>query len=204
MQPEPLSQIYDTFAESYDANRDAFDIGSIITGFQSRLKPQPGRLLDLGCGAGVPLAQAFVASGWQVTGVDFSSKMLSLANKNVPQMHTLYTDIRELDVDAEQYDAVTGIYSLFHIPRANHEALFQKVFSWLKPGGLLLFTYATADYTGAETFDGYKEFMGKRLFYSHDKPQVLTGLLEKLRFSIVSSEKHTIGGETFLWVTAEK
>ncbi|MDH5544983.1 MAG: class I SAM-dependent methyltransferase [Gammaproteobacteria bacterium] len=72
METEHLSEIYDKFAASYDENRDAFNIDHIINGFHSKLASQTGKLLDLGCGAGVPLARSFIGRDWEVTGVDFS------------------------------------------------------------------------------------------------------------------------------------
>ncbi|HOC59654.1 MAG TPA: hypothetical protein PKN70_06880, partial [Smithellaceae bacterium] len=46
---------------------------------------------------------------------------------------------------------------------------------WLRPGGKLLFTYATKEYTGADIFNGFKKFMGENLFYSHTTPENLSG-----------------------------
>lgn len=204
METKDLSEIYDRFAASYDGNRDAFDIDHILSAFQARLSAGPGKLLDLGCGAGVPLARSFIELGWDVTGVDFSKKMLSLASENVPQMQLVHSDICSVEMENEQFDAITGIYSLFHIPREKHAALFEKMHAWLKPGGHCLFTYATEEYTGQSEFDGYKEFMGEKLFYSHDEPDALYGLLEKSGLTIESSEKHTIAGEAFLWITSRK
>ncbi|MDH5548229.1 MAG: methyltransferase domain-containing protein [Gammaproteobacteria bacterium] len=204
METDSLSAIYDRFAESYDGSRDVFNIDEIINDFQSRLISKNGNLLDLGCGAGVPFARSFVDFGWNVTGVDFSEKMIALANQNVPEMHAIHSDICNVKFENEYFDAVTGIYSLFHISRDQHEAVFKKIHGWLKQGGCFLFTYATEEYTGKSEFDGYKEFMGEKLFYSHDKPEILYSLLERVGLSVESSEKHTIAGETFLWITGQK
>ncbi|WP_144394746.1 class I SAM-dependent methyltransferase [Pleionea sediminis] len=204
MDKQSLSEVYDRFAESYDTARDAFNIDDVIAEFQTKLNCEAGSLLDLGCGAGVPLARSFVDKSWHVTGVDFSEKMIALANKQVPEMQTLVSDISEVTFESEKFDAITAIYSLFHIPRAQHPDLFSNIHQWLKPKGKCLFTYATQEYTGSGEFDGYKEFMGEQLFYSHDKPENLVALLESLAFNVDSCDKKTIAGETFLWLTAEK
>ena len=88
-----------------------------------------------------------------------------------PGMETILADICDVDFLDEQFDAVTAIYCLFHIEYTKHADIFRKVFSWLKPGGRSLFTYATKEYTGSEIFNGYKEFMGEQLFYSHTTPR---------------------------------
>lgn len=65
-----------------------------------------------------------------------------------------------------------------------------------------MFTYATADYTGHPRFDGTKEFMGRELFYSHVTPDEMHGQLAQAGLTVAAEQKRSIGGETFLWVTA--
>lgn len=199
-----LQKIYDGFAETYDQNRGLFDMRQILDSFYSRLNMKKGKLLDLGCGAGEPFARFFIDQGWQVTGVDFSSKMLALAARYVPEMKTIFSDMRDVQFKPEEFDAVIAVYSLFHIPHRQHAALFRNMFRWLAPGGKALFTYATKEYTGCDEFEGHKEFMGQRLFYSHKRPAELCTDLRETGFHIEATDYHEIGSETFLWVTVEK
>jgi ubiquinone/menaquinone biosynthesis C-methylase UbiE len=199
-----MQKIYDQFADTYDQNRGLFDMSEIIDDFFRRLPGQPGRLLDLGCGAGEPFPAYFIARGWQVTGVDFSSRMLALAHRYQPDMKTILADISDVDFPDETFDAITAIYCLFHIEHEKHRDIFQKIFRFLKPGGKSLFTYATKEYTGAEIFNGYKEFMGEKLFYSHTTPGNLSAILKSIGFTIESEQYRNIGGETFLWMTIAK
>lgn len=199
-----LQEIYNGFAKTYEQNRGQFDMTEILATFSSQLGSKQDNLLDLGCGAGEPLGRFFVDRGWSVTGVDFSRQMLELAGKYVPEMKTIHSDIREVDFEADQFSAITASYSLFHIPAADHQSMFEKFYKWLKPGGHALFTYATKDYTGSSEFDGYKEFMDQKLFYSHKHTDVLFTDLENIGFNIQSADNRTIGGETFLWVTILK
>ena len=200
----PLQKIYDGFAQTYEKNRGLFDMTEVFNSFYEQLIPQKGNLLDLGCGAGEPFPRLFIDCGWKVTGVDFSGKMLALASQYVPEMKTIKADMLEVDFEPNQFDAITAIYSLFHVPRAKHAALFKKFYQWLIPQGKVLFTYATKEYTGQTEFDGYKEFMGQELYYSHKKPEKLYADLEEIGFNIESKIYREIGGETFLWVTISK
>ena len=202
--PDKLADTYDEFAATYDENRSVFDTREILDAFYSRLKPTQGKLLDLGCDAGEPFSRFFVDQGWQVTGMDFSSKMLELANQYVPEMQTVHADIREVVFPANAFDAITAIYSLFHIPKTEHAQLFAKLARWLKPGGQALFTYATEDYTGREEFDGYKEFMHKQLYYNHNNLETLHKDLALSGLMVAASDTKTIANETFLWVTVRK
>jgi SAM-dependent methyltransferase len=199
-----LQNIYDRFADTYEKNRNLFDMTDVIADFYHRLPGISGLLLDLGCGAGEPFPAYFIGQGWQVTGVDFSSRMLEMAHHFQPDMKTIFADMTEVDFPDEQFDAVTAIYCLFHIECQKHEDIFQKIHGWLKPGGKSLFTYATKEYTGADTFNGYKEFMGEQLFYSHTTPDNLYATLKSIGFTIESAKYREIGGETFLWVTIAK
>jgi SAM-dependent methyltransferase len=199
-----LQIIYDRLAETYEKNRGLFNMTDVIADFYSRLLSRKGRLLDLGCGAGEPFPAYFIARGWQVTGVDFSSRMIALAHRYQPDMKTIFADIGKVDFPDEQFDAVTAIYCLFHIEHQKHEEIFRKIFRWLAPGGQSLFTYATKEYTGADVFNGYKEFLGEQLFYSHTTPENLFTTIKSIGFTIASARYRQIGGETFLWMTIAK
>ena len=199
-----LRQIYDRFAETYEASRGLFDMTGILEPFFTGLGRPHGRLLDLGCGAGEPFPRYFLEHGWEVVGVDFSKKMLGLAAHYAPRMHTICADMTAVDFEPDAFDAITCIYSLFHVPRAQHPALFAKFRRWLRPGGRILFTYATRAYTGADEFEGPKEFMGQNLFYSHTTPDKLREQLAAAGLAVESCDHREIGGETFLWVVARR
>ncbi len=199
-----LRSIYDQFADTYEAHRGAFDMSAVIEGFLRFLPESPGDLLDLGCGAGEPWACAFIERGWRVTGVDFSERMLDLAARYAPEMQRVNADMREAVFAPNSFDAITAIYSLFHVPCEDHAALFKRFHQWLRPGGKLLFTYATRDYTGADAFEGTIEFLGQPLFYSHDTPVEMRAALAEAGLRILDESYRGIGGETFLWVTVER
>ena len=199
-----LRTIYDRFADTYEKNRALFDMSDVIADFTARLAGRPGLLLDLGCGAGEPFPAYFISEGWQVVGVDFSERMLALAHRYHPDMKTVFADIRDVDFPEARFDAVTVIYCLFHIEHERHAEIFRKIYRWLAPGGKLLFTYATKAYTGSDVFNGYKEFMGEKLFYSHLSPDDLFAELESTGFDMEDRQYRRIGGEIFLWVTVAK
>jgi SAM-dependent methyltransferase len=83
---DSLSVIYDGFADDYHKNRGLFDVSAVLEDFHARLPAAGGTLLDLGCGAGEPVGRWFLDRGWAVTGADFSSKMLALAERYAPEM----------------------------------------------------------------------------------------------------------------------
>jgi SAM-dependent methyltransferase len=117
--------------------------------------PFGAKVLDLGCGAGVPTTWE-LAQRFNVTGVDISARQISLAQQNVPEAHFVQADITQLDFPPASFDAVAAFYSIIHVPRQEQPKLLQDIASWLRPGGLLVATMGThsikADY--AEDFLG--------------------------------------------------
>jgi 2-polyprenyl-3-methyl-5-hydroxy-6-metoxy-1,4-benzoquinol methylase len=93
--------------------------GLLLAGFSSLLPPG-GDVLDIGCGAGVPVARFLVRAGFKVTGVDVSSSMLELARVHVPEANFVKMDMRQLEFDADCFDGICAFYSLFHVPREEH------------------------------------------------------------------------------------
>jgi cyclopropane fatty-acyl-phospholipid synthase-like methyltransferase len=198
-----LARTYDAFALTYESSRGLFDMTEVLGDFHARL-PAAGDLLDLGCGAGEPFSREFVERGWRVTGVDLSGAMLELAARYVPQMSRIQGDMRAVSLPRHSFDAICAIYSLFHVSAVDHPALFARMRDWLRPGGVLLFTYATRAYTGQDRFDGYKSFMGQELYYSHVTPSELVAQLDAAGLELVEARERSLGGETFLWVTARR
>jgi len=150
------------------------------------------------------VARYFVQRGDTVTGIDMSERMLALARQRVPEATFQPMDLRALDFPPESFDGVAAVYVVFHVPRAEHVALFADLLQVLKPGGALLLTLATREYTGQDEFDGEIEFLGHRLPYSHDRPEVALHKLETAGLTVVSARLIETGGETFYWVIARK
>ena len=69
-------------------------------------------VIDIATGSGM-LAGAFAERGHQVTGIDFSTKLLDRAAKLFPNIEFKYQDLFELDpVSSPQYDIVSMAYLL--------------------------------------------------------------------------------------------
>jgi len=120
------------------------------------------RVLDVGCGAGVPISRA-LARRFVVTGVDISSEMVQRARASVPEGSFIRGDIMSVDFPSSYFDAAVAFYSIFHLPREEHPELFRRIHRWLKPGGYLLATLAVC------SEDPYTEddFHGATMYWSY-------------------------------------
>ncbi|NJQ00487.1 class I SAM-dependent DNA methyltransferase [Streptomyces zingiberis] len=58
--------------------------------------PPGSRVLDVGCGTGVPTAAQLAAAGHHVVGIDLSATMVELARENVPQGEFHRRDVADL------------------------------------------------------------------------------------------------------------
>ena len=96
---------------------------------------EPGRALDLGCGAG--RASIWLADrGWRVTGVDFSTAALDLARAADADVDWVLADLNGYEPEPGVFDLVLVLY--VHVPAAERQTLLARAPSALAPGGTLL------------------------------------------------------------------
>ncbi len=138
-----------------------------------------GRVLDVGCGPGVPITRFLVEQGLSVTGVDVSAEQLRIAAQQVPEADLREGDVCDLELADDSYDAIVAWDSVFHVPRAKHGALFERFARWLRPGGRLLVT------GGGSAGEFTDVMLGETFFYSgHEPPEVVT-LLAAAGFAVL-------------------
>jgi SAM-dependent methyltransferase len=93
-------------------------------------------LLDIGCGPG-DFTRAFSDAGALVTGVDFSSEMIRVAQDRFPEIEFKEADAERLPFDDCSFDVVVGAYLVHHLARP--DAAFQEIYRVVKPGGRFVF-----------------------------------------------------------------
>jgi ubiquinone/menaquinone biosynthesis C-methylase UbiE len=109
--------------------------------FDTILKNQPKKVLDLGCGPGF-YTQRLAHLGCNCTGIDYSPASIEYGIKqadteNLTCSYMLH-DIREADY-GEQYDLAMLLYGEFNVfKKADISRILRKIHQALKPGGSLL------------------------------------------------------------------
>lgn len=145
----------------------------------SRLTP-PARVLDLGCGSGLPTARQLLAAGHDVVGVDESSVMLDLAAEQAPGGQYLHRDMRDV-ADLGEFDAVIAFFSFIMLPRRDIPALLAQLRSQLRGPKLLLVAMVLGD------FDAFPiSFMGVPAAATAYPPDELAQLVERAGFEILN------------------
>ena len=114
---------YDQIADSYLQQFGQSAVRPRKLNELADLLPSRAHVLDLGCGAGVPVARDLIARGFEVTGVDASARQIERARGNVPQARFILADMTTIEFPAFDFDAVAAFYSITHIPRDRHASL---------------------------------------------------------------------------------
>ena len=106
------------------------------TGFFLKLLPQKGNILDAGCGPG-NIARYLVSKGFDVIGVDLSSKLIHIAKEKVHEAKFHVMDMRKLTFPNESFNGVYSAYSFMHISNADVATTLKSYYKVLKPSGCL-------------------------------------------------------------------
>jgi ubiquinone/menaquinone biosynthesis C-methylase UbiE len=160
------------------------------------LLPRSADVLDLGCGAGIPVTKLLIDYGFNVIGIDFSENMLNLAIKNVPEARFIKKNMTDINFNDNSFDGLTACYSIIHVPREKHVSLFQMFHRILRPNGVLLISM------GSNSWEGTEEFHGTEMFWSHYRPEITLQIVTDAGFEILF-DKIVDSGEKHYWILAK-
>jgi cyclopropane fatty-acyl-phospholipid synthase-like methyltransferase len=199
---ELVGRGYDAIGERFAEWRDRIE-GDPRREWEEELvsRLQDGaRVLELGCGAGVPDTQR-LAARFQVTGVDVSAEQVRRARAAVPEAEFVHADFTALELEPESFEAVVSFYAFNHVPRELLAPTFARIREWLVPGGLLMTALGTGD---TEAWSG--DWLGAPTFVSSFPPETNTRLVREAGFEILRDELVTFrepdGDATFQWLLA--
>ncbi len=131
--------IYERNAARFDAERGKRLVERTWLDRFCSLVPRGGRILDLGCGSGDPIARYLLTQGYAVTGADFSEPMLEIARARLPDARWLHADMRTLAL-GETFDGIIGWHSFFHLTPDEQKGALARMAEHLGPGGALMLT----------------------------------------------------------------
>jgi SAM-dependent methyltransferase len=139
---------YDDLEERYaDARPGGAREVALLEEFLEPLS-DAARVLDAGCGAGVPILRA-VSSAATALGLDFSREQLRLAAANAPRASLVQGDMTSLPVSDGVFDAVIAYHSLIHVPFEDHQTVADEFARVLRPGGRLLVSEGPCEWSGS-------------------------------------------------------
>jgi cyclopropane fatty-acyl-phospholipid synthase-like methyltransferase len=179
---EAVARAYDLIGALYNAARSNGASGDPLRPLLEVL-PAGSRVLDLGCGAGLPVTRE-LARDFDVVGVDFSRRQLALAREQVPTASFLLADMAACEFREDAFDAVVCFFAIFHLPREQQASLIERINAWLKPGGYFL------TILGSEDEPGYTEdgFFGTEMFWSTYNLADYKALLRRSGFEVLQED----------------
>lgn len=135
---------YDDLGETYAERATAGTTPEPVERFREELGPRDW-LLDAGCGPG---GETLAAAGDRGVGLDFSREQLELAQTTVPG-ELVQGEMTALPFADDSFDAVSAMYSLIHVPLADHRTVLAEFSRVLRPGGTLLVTEGSQEWIGS-------------------------------------------------------
>jgi ubiquinone/menaquinone biosynthesis C-methylase UbiE len=158
--------------------------------------PVGGRVLDLGCGAGIVAAELVPRA--RVVGVDLSWQQLRLARRRAPAAMLVHADMTRLAFVDRSFDAVAMFWSLIHVRRDRHAEVLAAAHRWLRSGGVLFGTFGSGDNPDERDPD----FFGAPMYWSHYDAESDRTLLSAAGFDVVQADVIEDQDERHLWVIA--
>jgi cyclopropane fatty-acyl-phospholipid synthase-like methyltransferase len=138
-------------------------------------------VLELGCGPGTDAGA--LSSERRYIGVDLSPGQLAIARRRVPDATFVVGDFTSMALAPESFHGVISFYAFNHVPQAEVEPTFAKIFAWLRPGGRLMTSLITT-----EAEDRVEEWIGVPIFFAGVRPQSYDRFLSEAGFELELSE----------------
>ena len=189
---------YNALSRYYRGDDDpAHEYDGWLADLQDRV-PAAGRVLDIGCGCGVPVARRRTGAGYGVTGVDISDVQIERARQLVPAASFIRADATELDFPTGSFDAVICLYALIHMPLDRQPPLLRLISRWLRPGGWFLITTGQDAWTGTED-----NWLGgpAAMWWSHADADTYRSWISRAGMEIISQQfvPEGDGGHALFW-----
>ena len=132
-------QVYQTSAARFDQNRDkSLFEKPWLDRFLEHL-PAGGRILDLGCGSGEPIAAYLIELRFQITGVDYAPAMIDLARTRFPEHQWHAADMRQMELE-QSYDGIISWNGFFHLSETEQRQVLPVLAQQVNQTGSLLLT----------------------------------------------------------------
>ncbi|WP_115712368.1 methyltransferase domain-containing protein [Legionella sainthelensi] len=191
--------VYDEIIDWFDSHRNKkLDMEKFYLDLLQNHIPPEGKVLDVGCGTGEPIAQFLIKKGYKVTGIDASKKMIHLCKQRFPNGKWLLADMRTLNLQ-DKYHAVIAWHSFFHLPHDDQRMVLKSLSSLVEQDGLLLFT------SGPEYGEVWSDNGGHDLYHASLSAEEYTQILLDCHFKVlIHKVRDPECGEATVWVAQKK
>jgi SAM-dependent methyltransferase len=158
------------------------------------LLPAGGSVIDIGCGAGEPIARYLSGAGLAVSGVDSAPAMIDLIRARLPAGDWQVGDMRTLAF-GRHFDGLLAWDSFFHLRPDDQRAMFPVFAEHAAPRAALMFT------SGPAAGHVIGTMHGEPLYHASLDAAEYRALLQAHNFAVVAhvAEDASCGGRT-VWL----
>lgn len=138
---------FDLWADGYDRSVNISDEDNsypfagykkVLAGIYDAIRKGQGkRVLDIGFGTGV-LAGKLYENGYDITGIDFSERMIQIAQEKMPSARLIQHDFSmglPAALTNSKFDAIICTYAIHHLDDAGKIEFLKELQTHLLPGG---------------------------------------------------------------------
>lgn len=193
--PKPLSaeELFDVIGPAYETAFATLEPlpASILWLLDELSKPDgpsngsPARIVDVGCGTGVPACSKLADAGHDVLGIDISAAMVDAARERVPNAKFEKLDFRDFNPAPDSLDAMTIFFSLIAgVTQDEIRGFMKKAFRFVKPGGYLVWGTVPL---AADNLP--LAWMGKNIVVSSLSPEDAVDTVSGAGFTVISEHR---------------
>ena len=170
-----IVEIYNQHAHAWDQHRSRVFFEQQWLNKFIDLLPPAGRVLDVGCGAGEPIAAYLLQRGLAVTGLDAAETMLDIFRSRLPAADWVNMDMRRLQLDT-RFDGIVSWDGFFHLTQQAQRQVLVRFADHLSHDGALLLTI------GHEAGEVTGTVEGEAVYHSSLDPNEYRTILTNLGF----------------------
>jgi peptidoglycan pentaglycine glycine transferase (the first glycine) len=204
------NSVLEKYGREEEIKEYSLSISGIGLGYEEKIISKhftaPGRILDIGCGAGRE-AISLSKKGFEVVGIDFQPKMVEEAKRNAEAMNVKIEfsvmDACKMDFPQDSFDYILMVGSLVcWIPyRKNRITVLEEVWRILKPGGKLIMSAPSKNRSFKHKLYFFVMDSWRRFLRSSGIPSLEPG--DRFTYK-VSGNRKISGGKAFLHMYSMK
>ncbi|SMD16664.1 class I SAM-dependent methyltransferase [Rhizobium sp. RU36D] len=160
--------------------------------------PRDGTVLDLGCGAGEPMAAYLIDGRYRLTGIDSAPSLTALCRDRFPGYDWRVGDMREVAF-GRRFHGILAWHSFFHLTPEDQRDMFPRFAAHAAKDAMLMFT------SGPTAGVVVGEFEFEPLYHASLDPQEYQDLLAASGFDLVDhlADDPDCGGAT-VWLARRR
>jgi len=189
-----IVDLYERHARSWDGDRGR---ALFERGWLDRFREVAGdgtAILDLGCGAGEPIASYLIGCGHAITGLDSSPTLIGIAAARFSAHTWIVDDMRRVAL-AKRFGGILAWDSFFHLAPDDQRTMFPIFRAHAADGAALMFT------SGPHAGEAIGSYRGDTLYHASLDAAEYTALLHENGFEVVAhvADDAMCGGHT-VWL----